>query len=97
MMIRKRRWFPWRTLILLGLTTYLLIVVLSIWWHAFVNALAVGLLLAGGPAWQVTVSFNHYFPGEPWVDAVVLHAGALFILWRCFGLLRTLWRRFGWF
>ena len=75
--------FPWQTVGLLGLTTYLLIVVLSLWWQAI------------GDGWRVTMSFSRYFPGEPWVDAVVLHAGGVFILCRWWGLLRSLWDRYG--
>ena len=90
----RRRRFPWATLALLMLVSYLLVVVLSIWWNAFVNALAVGLLLAGGPSWTTTISFGGYFPGEPWVDAVALHIGAVFIGWRWLVLVQALWARF---
>ena len=69
--------FPWLTVVLLGLTTYLLIaiviVVLSLWWQATADG------------WRAT--------GEPWVNGVVLHAGALFILWQWWGFIGSLWER----
>ena len=77
--------FPWQTMVMLGLTSYLLVVVLSLWWSAWTDR----------NGWRIIMSFNHYFPGEPWVDAVILHAGVLFILWRWQGFIGSLWERYG--
>lgn len=78
----RRRWLPWRTLIQLGFTTWLLVVVLSIWWQSLRR-----------PGW--TFTWQTWTPWEPWADAVVLHAGAVFLGWRWWGLVKSLWRRFG--
>lgn len=75
--------FPWQTLILLGLITYLLVVLLSLWWRT------------GGSPWTAIIDFAAYFSWEPWMDAVLLHGGALFILYRWWQLIKALWRRYG--
>ena len=88
------RHFPWQTVALLGLTSYLLLLLGGLWWRALGSALAAGLHLSGGPDWEAVINFGRWFPGEPWVDAVVIHVGALYILWRWAGLLRALWERY---
>ena len=80
--MRHRGAFPWLTVALLGLPTYLLILLLSMWWRGH-----------GDPSWLFT--WQTWASWEPWVDAVLLHAGAVFIGWRWWGLARSLWERYG--
>ena len=80
--MRDRRRFPFQTIFLLGLTTYLLVLVLNLWWTAKVQG-----------EWSFT--WQTWTPWEPWFDAVLLHAGAVFVAYRLWGLIQALWRRWG--
>ena len=84
--------FPGHTLFMLGLLTWALGLLASLWIQGLVNTLGTKLLLVGKGGWQFT--FATYFPGEPVVDGVLLLVGVGYVLWRWSLLLRVLWRRF---
>ena len=79
--MKHRRNFPWQTISLLGLTSYLLAVTLSLWWQGL-----------GRPGWLFT--WQTWASWEPWLDAALLHAGSVYILYRWWGLARSLWERY---
>ena len=57
------RYFPWQTVGLLGLTTYLLLLLVGgLWWRALESALAAGLHLSGGPDWEAAINFGRWSP-----------------------------------
>ena len=74
--------FPWLTLVMLALPSYALALLLWMWWVARAN-----------PGWVFT--WQTWASWEPCFDAVVLHAGGLFILWRWWVLAKALWGRYG--